>query len=160
MLPRTIGHDTVDTKECNKQIGSVLLQEQPDRPARPIGKWSRTLNGRKRELGTTDPVCLAVVWAVLLLRARHEGRRFTLRTNYEALEWLLTVSNLSGKLAHCRLRLSVFEINVVHCKCIKDQATDAMSRLPADETGKTRKDDYITVFGITTNMANTDKTEE
>lgn len=43
--------------------------------------------------------CLAVVRAVLLTRAYHEGSQFTMRTNQEALIWLLTKSDTFGKIA-------------------------------------------------------------
>lgn len=34
---------TVDTDVCDKQIGCVLLQKQPERTDEPLGYWSRLL---------------------------------------------------------------------------------------------------------------------
>lgn len=96
-LPRGKGRYTVDTDACNEQVGCVLLQEQPDGVKRPIGYWPRTLTTAERAYGTTHRECLAVIWAVLILRPYLEGTRFTIRTDHDALRWILNMSDATGK---------------------------------------------------------------
>ena len=75
-LPRE-GHPYVlDTDASQGQIGCALLQLDADEDVlHPVGYWSRTLNDAERNYSTTERECLAVVWAVLLLRAYLEGRK-------------------------------------------------------------------------------------
>ena len=79
-LPKAEGKYTVDTDACDLQVGCVLLQEQEDGTNRPVGYWSRTLTKPEKAYTVTERECLAVVWAVLLLRPYLEGARFTVRT--------------------------------------------------------------------------------
>lgn len=67
-LPSLNGRYTTDTDASDKNIGCVLLQEQPEGTTQPIGYWSRTLTPSERAYGTTHRECLDVVWPVLLLR--------------------------------------------------------------------------------------------
>lgn len=66
--PRLLGNYKVDTDECDKQIGSYILQMQWDGTNWPIGYRSRLLKDAKRAYETSRHECLAVVWAVLLPR--------------------------------------------------------------------------------------------
>lgn len=57
--------------------------------------------------------CLAVVWSVLLLQPSPKGCRLIVRTDHDALEWILNVIDATGKLVGWRLGLSQFEFDVV-----------------------------------------------
>lgn len=67
VLPRQNRPKTLDTDACDKQIGGILLQSQPEGPGKLVEYWSCPLN--KSEMvyytGYTDRV--AVVWAIILL---------------------------------------------------------------------------------------------
>jgi len=67
-LPRRHGAYTLNTDATAEQVGAVLLQEQPDQSARPVGYWIPSLNAAERNYSTTEQECLAVVWASHLLR--------------------------------------------------------------------------------------------
>ena len=60
-LPRSEGKFTLDTDACDTQVGCVLLQDQPDGHARPIGYWSRKLTKAEQAYTTTERECLAIV---------------------------------------------------------------------------------------------------
>jgi len=92
-----------------------FLQEQPDQSTRPVGYWSRSLNASERDYSTTEPECLVVVWASLLLRPYVEGTRFMVRTDHAALKWMLHMDGSHGRLALWRLRLAEFDY-VVHTR--------------------------------------------
>lgn len=76
---------TVDTVTCDKQIGCVILQEQPDGTTKLIGYWSRSLNDAEHRYETTHRECLAFMWALLLLRTYLEGARLKIRTEQDSL---------------------------------------------------------------------------
>lgn len=65
-VARATAHYTVDTHARDKQIGCVLLEEQPAGPARPAGYWSKALNDKEVELPTAHREYFAVVRTVLL----------------------------------------------------------------------------------------------
>lgn len=121
---------------------------------------SRKLNGKESELATTRRECLAVVWIALQLRPNLEGAWLTVRTDHEAFEWLLSVSDASGKLARWKLQFFGFEFDIVHRANIRHQAADGLLRLPTDGTDNTKLDDHISVLAVTTNTANTDETKQ
>ena len=79
-LPRIGRRYTIYTDACNVQIGCVLLIDQEDENSTimPIGYWSWSLSQAEQGYHTTERECLAVVWAVLLLRPYLEGADFTI----------------------------------------------------------------------------------
>lgn len=68
-VPRPDGHFVVDTDANNEHVSSVLKQEQNSEELRPNGHYLRDLKNAKMNYNTTQKVCLAVVWAVLLLHS-------------------------------------------------------------------------------------------
>lgn len=113
-LPHLQGPYAVNTDARVVQIGCVALQKQPGRNCKPIGYWSSLLNNAKRKYDTTHHKWLALVLAVLPFRAYMGGSQFTVRTDHDALERFLSSTDLTGKSAPWRLRLSKFEFDVVH----------------------------------------------
>ena len=128
-LPKQKGYYKLDTDACDHQVGCTLLQDQEDAGYVPIGYWSRALTKQERDYTTTEKECLAIVWAILLLRPYLEGQRFTVRTDHDSLRWVLNLADAKGRLARWRLRLSEYDFVVEHRAGIKHQAADALSRL-------------------------------
>ena len=96
----------LDTDACDHQLGCVLLQQQEySKTWLPLGFWSRNLSSDEKNYHTTNKECLAVVWAVLSLRPYLEGTRFLIRTNHDALKWLLNLTIPSGRLLCWKLRI-------------------------------------------------------
>lgn len=72
-----------------------------------------------------------------------QGTKFIIRTDHKALRWILSVTDSKGKLARSRLRLSVFDYEMVHRVFIKRQEPDALSSLDTSgEYKKTIEDDF------------------
>ena len=147
-LPRSEGKFTLDTDACDTQVGCVLLQDQPDGHARPIGYWSRKLTKAEQAYTTTERECLAIVWAVTLLRPYLDRTRFTVRTDHSALRWILNLTDSTGRLTRWRLRLLEYDFDVVHRAGIKHQAPDALSRLDTDAFDAQPLQDDLPVFSI------------
>lgn len=114
-----------------------LLQKQPDETDRPIIYWSCSLNDPKSTYNTTHTECLAVVWALLLLRLYLEGSLPTARTDHDALDWELNTTDCTVISARWRLRLFEFESDVVHHAGIKHQPADELLHLKTTRTNQT-----------------------
>jgi RNase H-like domain found in reverse transcriptase len=92
-LPRESAPYTLDVDACGSQLGACLLQEQPDGTLAPCGFYSRTPNQAEKNCITPEKECLAMVWAILLLRPNLERKRFTIRTDQLALKWILSLKD-------------------------------------------------------------------
>ena len=142
-LPRANAPFLLETDASKVQVGCVLTQEQPDGFYQPIGHWSRSLNDTERNYDTTERECLAVLWSILQLRPYLERTHFVVRTDHDALRWLLNLTDASGKLQRWRLRLAEFSFEVVHRPGRVHQAADALSRLPTTDVDTEPIDDDL-----------------
>jgi len=135
-LPRSTGANVLDTDANDDQVGCVLTQEQPDKTCKPVGYWSRPIAGAEKNYRTTEKECLALVWALFMLRPYVQGTRFIVRTDHSALRWMLHMDGAHGSLARWQLRLSEFDYLVATRAGAAHHAADTMSRLatPAVDT--------------------------
>jgi len=88
----------VDVDACADQVGCTLLQEKPGELLHPVGYWSRGLTAAEQNYSTTERECLGVVWAVLKLRHFLDGQRLLIRTDHQALSWIYSTTDSSGRL--------------------------------------------------------------
>ena len=94
-----------------------------------MGYWNSALTKQERDHTTTENECLAIVWAILLLRPYLKRQRFTIRTDQDSLRWVLNLADAEGRLARWRLHLSEHDYLVEHYAGTKHQAGYAPSRL-------------------------------
>ena len=142
-LPRAGFPYTLDTDASSYQVGCCLLQEQPDGTRHPVGYWSRTLTAAEKNYSSTEKECLAIVWAVLHLRPYLEGTRFTIRTDHDALKWLMNLRDPRGRLARWALRLQEFDYEVQYKPGSSHALADGPSRLLTDGIDRSHFDDEI-----------------
>ena len=95
-----------------------------------MGFWSRSLLPAERNYSTSERECLAVVWAVQILRPYLEGKPFVLYTDHAALRWMFTIADANTRLARWRLRLLEFDFQVKYRKGAENTVADTISRLP------------------------------
>jgi len=110
-LPRSTGAYVLDTDASDYQVDCVLTQEQPDETYKPVGYWSCSITEAEKNYSTTEKVCLAVVWALFMLRPYVQGTRFIVRTDHSALRWMLHMEGgpwSLGPLAVTTLRVRLF----------------------------------------------------
>lgn len=107
-LPLSQGDYTLDTDSCKDQNGCVLPQNRPTGTNRPIGYWSWSLNSVGKAYDMTHRECLAIVLALLLLWSYLNECVFTVRTDNDVLNWILSLAAPISKLTRWRLRLSNF----------------------------------------------------
>ena len=91
--------------------------------------WSYSLSDSERNYSATERECLAVVWAVRTLRPYVEGTKFTVRTGHDALRWLMSLTETSGRLTRWRLRLAENDFTIQYRPGRVHQVPDALSRL-------------------------------
>jgi len=108
-LPRSTGAYLLDTDASDYQVGCVLTQEQPDKSYKPVGSWSHPITGAEKNNSTMEKKCLAVDWALFMLRPNVQGTLFIVRTDHSALRCKLHMNGAHGRLARWRLRLSEFD---------------------------------------------------
>ena len=120
----------IDTDASAYQLGCTLLQEHEGaNDWRPVGYWSYLLKDSERNYSATDRECFAVVWAVRTLRPYVEGTKFTVRTDHDALRWLMSLTESSGRLTRWRLRLAEYDFTIQYRPGRVHQVPDALSRL-------------------------------
>ena len=139
----------------------MLQQQDPSNPKEwvPVGYWSKTLNSAEQNYSATERECYSVVWAITTLRPYIEGQKFFVRTDHDALRWLLTFSDPSGQLMRWRLRLSEFDFEIQYRPGGVHQVPDALSRLITPGSDPKPGDDENPTFGdhnaLVTTRANT-----
>lgn len=102
--------------ERTPQAGRVLVKVVDERQE---SLWHNRKSVSIRGLGD-----ISVVWAVKLLDPHLQGAHLTIRTDQEALSWILDMTDAKGRLSRWRLRLSVLEYDIVHRAGVKHQAAD------------------------------------
>jgi len=135
-LPRSAGAYVLDTDASDYQVGCVLTQKQPDKTYKPVGYWSRPITGGEKNYSTTEKACLAVVWAIFMLRPYVQKTWFIVRTDHSALRWMLDMDGAHGRLARWRIRLSELDYLDETRAGAAHHAADTMSRIatPAVDT--------------------------
>lgn len=96
---------TFVTDAGDVQINYALLQEQPNKPKKPIGYSCSLLTGAERLYDTTQRECLSFLWAVLLPTHYLPNSRFTIRADHGSLKCILSLSEACRKIASCLRRL-------------------------------------------------------
>ena len=136
-LPKRGRPYMVDCDASAYAVGAVLLQQQDEKDEKSwatIGYYSKTLTKEQRNYSASERECYAVVWSTLTLRPYLEGSHFKVRTDHNALKWMLTLNDPSGRLMRWRLRLMEYDYEIVYRPGLKHQVPDALSRLPRPDS--------------------------
>lgn len=121
----------------------MLLQDQEDGAKKPLGSYNRTLNAPGQNYETTHCDCVAIVWAIILLKPYLERETFNSVWTNDALNDIFKLGNLIGLLHGWRHCFSELDFDFVHRAGIKNKDADKLLRLETDETDKTVFEDDI-----------------
>ena len=111
-------------------MGSILSQE-PMGEERVIAYASRSCNSAESNYSSYEGEGAAVVWGVMHFRAYLQGRRFTLVTDHQPLEWLMSTQTLRGRNARWAMILQEFDFVIRHRAGKQQQHVDGLSRNPS-----------------------------
>lgn len=123
----------ITTDASGYGLGAVLTQLHPDQVERVVAFASRTLSPAERKYSTTEKEALACVWAVERWRTYVWGRRFTLRTDHQALTTLLSTKDMNRagmRIARWSARLMCFQYDVQYRPGVQNDIADCLSRVP------------------------------
>ena len=121
------GQFILDVDASDVGIGGILHQVQNGRE-RVIAYASRALNKAEKNYCITEKELLAVRYFVEYFRQYLLGRRFTVRTDHQALVWLYRLKEPSGKVARWIEILSHYDFAIAYRPGHKQGHCDALSR--------------------------------
>eukprot|EP00742_Colponemidia_sp_Colp-10_P010829 GILJ01011943.1.p1 GENE.GILJ01011943.1~~GILJ01011943.1.p1 ORF type:complete len:1522 (-),score=171.97 GILJ01011943.1:111-4676(-) len=110
-------------------LGGILSQKHEEREV-VICYASRTMNKAEGNYSTTERECLAVVWAIQLFRPYLQGNPFTIVTDHNSLQWLMSMKGPTGRLARWSLKLQEFDFSLKYRQGRVHSNVDTLSRDP------------------------------
>ena len=150
-LPKAGRPYIIDKDTSAYRLGATPLQQQNEENANewiPIGYWSKTLTGTERNYSTTKRECYSVVWSVTTLRPYIEGLTFTIRKDNDALRWLMTISDSTGRIMCWRLLFSEFVCTGKYRPGLVHQVSNAPSSVLTPEgIDEKQIDDEVPKYG-------------
>lgn len=127
------GHSyMIDTDASAFQLSAVLLLKQDlDDPKSWDPDWfsSKSFTVAERNYSPTERECPSVLLLIIFLRPYIEELPFSVQTGHDALRWLLTISDATGRLMRWRFRLSAFAFTITYHPSLEHQVPDAPSRI-------------------------------
>ena len=91
----------------------------------------RRLNSAELSYSVTEKEALAVIEVIKKFQQFHlYGRRFTVHTDHHALKWLMTIKDVTGRLARWSLFIQQFDFDIKHRPGITNGNADGLSRRP------------------------------
>ena len=121
------GEFILDLDASDVGIGGIIHQVQNGRE-RVIAYASRALNKAEKNYCINEKELLAVRYFVEYFRQYLLGRRFTVRTDHQALVWLYRLKEPSGKVARWIEILSYYDFAIEYRPGHKQGHCDALSR--------------------------------
>ena len=122
----------LDSDASDGGLGAVLSQVQYGRE-RVIAYAARALSKAERNYSTTRKELLALLWGTERFETFLYGRRFLVRTDHSALQWLRNFKNPRGQVARWVERLNDFDFEVEHRPGQLHGNADGLSRFPWEE---------------------------
>lgn len=140
----------LQTDASGDALGAILSQQDGDGNEYVCQYESKLLKGAELNYGISEKECLAVVWAIRKFRPYLHGTHFTVVTDHSALKWLMTIKDLSGRLARWSVLLQEYNFDIIHRKGKSHSNVDALSRPPS---GKANGDPTIEAMQSRTKIA-------
>ena len=110
----------------------LTLGQIVDGVERVIAYAGRDLNPAERNYSATEPEALAVIDGIKRFQPYLQGQKFTIYTDHNALRWLMSLDDPSGRLARWSLLIQQFDFDIVHRPGVANGNADALSRRPYD----------------------------
>jgi thymidylate kinase/transposase InsO family protein len=122
------------TDACRLGFGGILAQKDEATGHEYVVRYgSKRTTGPERNYSATDLECAAVVYFIKKWHVFLAGGRFTLVTDHQALKYLMTAKDLTGRLARWAIKLQEYEFDIVYRKGKEHGDVDALSRAVGQE---------------------------
>ncbi|CAI5473038.1 unnamed protein product [Closterium sp. Yama58-4] len=128
-LPQADKPFSLYTDWSSQGMGAILCQEL-DGEERVVAYASRSCNPAEAKYSSYHGEGLAAVWAVKHFRVYLQGREFTLITDHQPLQWLMTHQGLTGRNARWAVTLQEYDFKIRHRPGKTLQHVDGLSRNP------------------------------
>jgi hypothetical protein len=128
-MPNDTDTFILDTDASQYAIGAVLSQIQSD-GERPVAYASRKLSRAEVNYCVTRKELLAVVYFLKYFHHYLMGRRFRVRTDHAALQWLRRIPEPVGQQARWIGYMEEFDFEILHRAGSRHGNADSMSRRP------------------------------
>ena len=106
----------------------LTLGQIVDCTKRVIAYAGRDLNSAERNYSATEREALAVIDGIKGFQPYLQGQNFTIYTDHNALRWLMSLADPSGRLARWSLLIQQFDFDAVHRPGVVNGNADALSR--------------------------------
>ena len=130
--PNPEGQLILDTDASQFGIGAVLSQMQDDQE-RVLAYYSRTLTKPERRYCVTRKELLAVVQAMKHFHHYLYGTQLLVRTDHNALRWLMDFKNPVGQTARWLEVVGTYRFKIEHRPGKRHGNADGLSRRPCSE---------------------------
>ena len=123
----------LQTDASKQGISGVLYQYDDENNQRIVAVVSRCLTNYESNYSTSELELLAIVYSVLKLKYYLLGKKFKIKTDHQALIFLLKTSFYTARLMRWTLILQQFDYDVEHCKGSDNIIADYFSRNPPEK---------------------------
>jgi hypothetical protein len=121
----------LDCDASGLAVGAVLSQlKDSSGEEHPIGYFSKSLSDTECNYSITRKELLAIILAAEHFKYFLLGKKFIIRTDHAALQWLKTSTALSGQLFRWAERLNYFDFDIIYRPGKKHTHADGLSRKP------------------------------
>ena len=119
----------LDTDASDLGIGAVLSQKGKDELENPIEYYSRGFNKHENTYSVTRKELLAAIDSMEHFKCYLHGKKFVLRTDHAAIQWLKNFKDPTGQLARLLERMSMFKFIIQHRPGKRHANADGLSRI-------------------------------
>lgn len=114
----------IETDACRNGVGAVMMQDN-----RPIAYMSKALSPKHLGLSTYEKEMLAVIMAVQKWREYLLGHQFIIRTDHEAIKYIMEQKITTGLQQKWLSRLLGYDYVITYRKGKENIAADSLSRI-------------------------------
>ena len=114
-------------------LGAVLMQKKGSSHWKPVAFASRSMTATEQRYAQIEKEALATVWACEKFTDYILGKKILIETDHKPLVPLLSTKNLNSlppRVLRFRLRLTRFDVSIVHVPGKLLHTADALSRAP------------------------------
>ncbi|CAI7837213.1 unnamed protein product [Closterium sp. NIES-53] len=129
-LPQADKPFALYTDWSSQGMGAILCQEL-DGEERVVAYASRSCSPVEAKYSSYHGEGLASIWVVKHFRVYLQGREFTLITDHQPLQWLMTHQGLTGRNTRWAVTLQVYDFKIRHRPGKTLKHVDGLSRNPS-----------------------------